>query len=70
MYSAGEVLIQWTKGSPIVFGNIVASVVKNIKAFWRSFVLEVDIGYLITGCISLAPDVMKILQHSNEVTEL
>jgi hypothetical protein len=41
-----------------------------MKAFCRTFVLEVDICYLITRRSRIAPDVMKILICSNEVTEL
>jgi hypothetical protein len=48
------------------------SVVKNVKAFCRTFVLEVDIWYLVKrrSPIGLAMDVMKILACLNEVTEL
>jgi uncharacterized protein (DUF2237 family) len=41
-----------------------------MKAFCRTFVLEVDICYLITRRSPIASDVMKILTCSNEVTEL
>jgi hypothetical protein len=47
------------------------SVVKNMKAFWRSFVLEVDIGYLIRVRLPiLAQDIMNRSVYPNEVTEL
>jgi hypothetical protein len=46
------------------------SVVKNIKDFCRTFVLEVDVCYLIKRRSPIAPDVMKILTCLNEVTEL
>jgi hypothetical protein len=41
-----------------------------MKAFCRTFVLEVDICYLVRRRSPIAPDVMKILTCPNEVTEL
>jgi hypothetical protein len=41
-----------------------------VKAFCRTFVLEVDICYLIIRRSPIAPDVMKMLTCSTEVTEL
>jgi hypothetical protein len=41
-----------------------------MKAFCRTFVLEVDICYLVKRRSPIAPDVMKILTCLNQVTEL
>jgi hypothetical protein len=41
-----------------------------MKAFCRTFVLEVDIYYLVRRHSPIAPDVMKILTCPNKVTEL
>jgi hypothetical protein len=41
-----------------------------MKAFCRTFVLEVDICYLVKRRSPIAPDMMKIVACLNEVTEL
>jgi hypothetical protein len=46
------------------------SIVKNRKAFCRTFVFEVDICCLNTVCLPVAQDVLKRLHYSIEVTEL
>ena len=46
------------------------SVVKNRKAFCRTFVLEVDICYLVKVRLPVAQDFVNRLVCLNEVTEL
>jgi hypothetical protein len=46
------------------------SIVKNMKALCRTFVLEDEICYLDTVGLSVAPDVRKRLSHRVEVAKL
>ena len=45
------------------------SVVKNVKAFCSTFVLEVDIAHLDTVDLPVTQDIMKRFHYSIEVGE-